>query len=144
PLEDLRYWDSAHDRWRLEAGRYEVRAAASSRNIRAVAVVKVDGDGFVPELGLDSTIGEALTHPTGGAMVRQALSQSGPMAAEGESTADAQLAAMMASFPLGRLSSFGNKAGLDDESLLRLIAAVNRGDGHAEDAGAGRTRDDYH
>src|SRR5699024_7233202 len=142
PLEDLRYWDSAHDRWRLEAGRYEVRAAASSRDIRAVAEVEVDGDGFVPELGLDSTIGEALTHPTGGAMVRQTLSQSGPMAAEGQSTADAQLAAMIASFPLGRLSSFGNMEGLDDEGLQRLIAAVSRGDGRAEDASASATEDD--
>ena len=51
---------------------------------------------------------------------------------------------MMASFPLGRLSSFGNKEGLDDESLLRLTAAVNRGDGHAEDAGAASTEDDSH
>lgn len=133
PLEDLRYWDSAHDRWRLEAGRYEVRAAASSRDVRAVAEVELEGDGYVPELSLASTIGEALAHPTGGTMMRHALSQSGPMAAEGESAPDAQLLSMMESFPLGRLSSFVNKEGLD-ESLQRLITAANKGDINAEPA----------
>ncbi|WP_372349814.1 glycoside hydrolase family 3 C-terminal domain-containing protein [Streptomyces sp. KL116D] len=56
--EDLAYWDIRGERWVVEGGDYEVRAAASSRDIRSAATVEVTGDEFVLPLTPSSTLGE--------------------------------------------------------------------------------------
>ncbi|MFD0024610.1 glycoside hydrolase family 3 C-terminal domain-containing protein [Streptomyces sp. NPDC058382] len=44
PVAELGHWDVAHSRWSVEPGAYEIQAGASSADIRAVAVVTVDGE----------------------------------------------------------------------------------------------------
>ncbi|MGZ2356605.1 glycoside hydrolase family 3 C-terminal domain-containing protein [Streptomyces sp. 372A] len=53
PVEELGHWDVAHGRWTVEPGAYEIRAGASSTDIRCLAVVTVDGEpaGPRPVLG---------------------------------------------------------------------------------------------
>ncbi|WP_372350411.1 fibronectin type III-like domain-contianing protein [Streptomyces sp. KL116D] len=55
--EDLAYWDIRGERWVVEGGDYEVRAAASSRDIRSAATVEVTGDEFVPAAHTEFDVG---------------------------------------------------------------------------------------
>ncbi|ROQ59875.1 exo-1,4-beta-glucosidase [Streptomyces sp. 840.1] len=48
PVTELGHWDVAHGRWTVEPGAYEFQAGASSTDIRAVAVVTVQGEPSPP------------------------------------------------------------------------------------------------
>lgn len=127
--QDLAYWDVRGDRWVVEGGTYEVRAAASSRDIRATAEVEVEGDPFVLPLTLDSTLGEVMAAP-GAAEVLGALMPV-PQAAADKDALGVDLARMMASIPVRRLLSFaaGTVTLADLEKLLTGLNAA-RATGH--------------
>ncbi|WP_235215430.1 glycoside hydrolase family 3 C-terminal domain-containing protein [Phaeacidiphilus oryzae] len=121
--EDLAYWDVRLDRWIVEGGEYRVEAAASSRDVRATAVVPVEGDEFHLPLTLDSTLGEVMAAP-GGLKALAGLAPV-PLQAE-EGSADAlgvDIVRMMASIPVGRLLNFGGGAvtPADLEKLLEQL-----------------------
>ncbi|MFC7303758.1 glycoside hydrolase family 3 C-terminal domain-containing protein [Streptomyces monticola] len=42
-IEELGFWDVAHERWTVAPGAYEVMAGASSRDIRRTATVRIEG-----------------------------------------------------------------------------------------------------
>lgn len=48
PLSALGFWDVAHGRWTVDAGRYEFLAGASSTDIRGTATVRIDAEAPVP------------------------------------------------------------------------------------------------
>ncbi|MET7451711.1 glycoside hydrolase family 3 C-terminal domain-containing protein [Streptomyces sp. NPDC005574] len=58
PWRALEFWDVAAGRWRLEPGRYEVLAGASSEDVRLRTSVALDGESGAPrpvrERGLDA------------------------------------------------------------------------------------------
>ncbi|MFJ9173763.1 glycoside hydrolase family 3 C-terminal domain-containing protein [Streptomyces sp. NPDC102360] len=119
---DLAYWDTRADRWTVEGGSYEVRSAASSRDIRATATVEVAGDELNLPLTLDSTLGEAMAVP-GAAEVLGSLMPM-PQAAPEDDTLGIDMARMMASIPVRRLISFaGGAVTLAD--LEKLLAQLN-------------------
>lgn len=119
--EDLAYWEVRADRWVVEGGAYTVAAGASSRDLRARAVVTVEGDEPRLPVTLDSTLGEVLADPKAAAVLAEALA---PMARMGDSSAlGMDMERMMASIPLGRLTSFGP---VGRDQLESLIARVNQ------------------
>ncbi|MDV9197984.1 glycoside hydrolase family 3 C-terminal domain-containing protein [Streptomyces sp. Wh19] len=120
--QDLAYWDIRADRWVVEGGTYEVRAAASSRDIRATGTVEVTGDDLVLPLTLDSPLGEAMTAP-GAAEILGSLM---PMSQDTDEVLGIDMARMMASIPVSRLVSFSQGAvTLDDlEKLLAHLDAA--------------------
>ena len=54
------YWSEKFNDWHVEAGEYTVEAGTSSRDIAAVAVVTLDGDGKALPLDEWSTFGDGL------------------------------------------------------------------------------------
>ncbi|MEV6162246.1 glycoside hydrolase family 3 C-terminal domain-containing protein [Streptomyces sp. NPDC052052] len=129
--QDLAYWDIRAERWIVEDGTYEVRAAASSRDIRATAIVEVAGDALVLPLTLDSTLGEAMAAP-GAAQILGSLLPI-PQPAADSDTLGVDLARMMASIPVRRLVNFARGAvTLDD--LDRLLAHLNEARDNADQA----------
>ncbi|KQM82202.1 glycoside hydrolase family 3 C-terminal domain-containing protein [Agromyces sp. Leaf222] len=125
--EDLAYWDTRVDQWVVEGGEYTVEVGASSRDIRSVATVAVEGDAVSAPLSMNSSIGELIAHPVAGPIILQALSAGnegdGPDVG-GALLADPSMFKMMASFPIGRLASFpGMPVSMDQ--VEQLIAASN-------------------
>ncbi|MYQ33909.1 glycoside hydrolase family 3 N-terminal domain-containing protein [Streptomyces sp. SID4956] len=126
---DLAYWDIRADRWIVEGGAYEVRAASSSRDIRATATVEVAGDELVLPLTLDSTLGEAMAAPGAGDILGALLPM--PQATSDDDVLGIDMAKMMASIPVRRLVSFaGGAVTLADldKALTRLNAARTASD----------------
>ncbi|MFJ4046254.1 glycoside hydrolase family 3 C-terminal domain-containing protein [Microbacterium sp. NPDC089987] len=119
--EDLAYWDIRVDRWVVEGGPYRIEIAASSRDIRAGVQVDVVGDEVHQPLTRDSSLGELLSHPIVGAIVREQL-----MDADDEPGEDDLMAKMMESFPIGRLGAFPSM-GVTREQVDALIEAGNAG-----------------
>ncbi|MFD3685383.1 glycoside hydrolase family 3 C-terminal domain-containing protein [Nocardiopsis sp. NPDC058631] len=119
--EDLAYWEVRVDRWVVEGGGYTVSAGASSRDLRAEAAVTVEGDELRLPVTLDSTLGEVMADPKAVAVLAEVLS---PPAAMGDASAlGTDMARMMASIPLGRLTAFGP---VGREELEALIARINQ------------------
>jgi len=124
--DDLTYWDTRLNRWVLEGGAYHCAVGASSRDLRAVAVVEVSGDDIRLPLTADSTLGEWLADPRGAAVIDQAFGQAngtdgGPMAAF---FADPTLNLFLRSIPLGRMTSFPGSP-LTAEGIAKLVDAAN-------------------
>ncbi len=121
--DDLAYWDTRIDGWIVEGGDYTVEVAASSRDIRQTVSVEVEGDPVRVALTMESSVGEVLGHPIAGPLVRQALS-SGDGGSTGALLADPSMLTMMASFPIGRLTSFPGVP-VSREQVEQLVAAAN-------------------
>ncbi|QNE73755.1 sugar hydrolase [Streptomyces finlayi] len=56
PVTELGHWDVAHGRWTVEPGLYELRAGASSADIRGTATVVVEGEPSGPRAVLERGI----------------------------------------------------------------------------------------
>lgn len=63
------YWSEKFNDWHVEAGEYTVEVGTSSRDIAAVAVVALDGDGKALPLDEWSTFGEWADDPVGSKIV---------------------------------------------------------------------------
>jgi len=101
---DLSYWHSGLDRWVVEGGAFEVRVGASSRDVRLVAAVEVEGDEVVLPLAPDSEAERWLSHPVAGPRLRELLAADGGGAAA--MLDDPQHGQMMRAIPLVRLTRF--------------------------------------
>ncbi|WP_353808349.1 glycoside hydrolase family 3 C-terminal domain-containing protein [Agromyces sp. SYSU T00194] len=116
--DDLAYWDTRAGAWIVEGGAYELSIGASSRDLRATATVEVAGDDVRAPLTMDSTIGEVVAHPVAGPVLLQAL------AGEGSVLADPAMFKMLASFPIGRLTSFPGMP-ITRDDVEQLLATGN-------------------
>ncbi|NUU05383.1 glycoside hydrolase family 3 C-terminal domain-containing protein [Leifsonia sp. C5G2] len=124
--EDLAYWHVRAGRWVVEGGDYVVEVGASSRDVRATAIVSIAGDEVLLPLTRESSLGEVLAHPVAGRLVQQALAGMSEMM-EGAASImpeGVSMERMMASFPIGRI---GMMAGgqVTDEMIDGLLAAAN-------------------
>lgn len=139
--EDLAYWDIRVDRWVVEGGVYRVEVAASSRDIRASAVVEIVGDDVVVPLSANSTIGEVLAHPVAGPRLQAAITAmigDGAAGAAGimpegtegtEGTEGLDVARMLDSFPIGRVGMFAAASGISvgPDVIEALLAPADEG-----------------
>ena len=132
---DLAYWDTRVDLWVVEGGAYSIEVGASSRDIRSVSTVEVDGDPVRVPLTLDSTIAEVMAHPVAGPLVAEALPATGGgilgAAAGDRGDGDGALgidreglAKMMGSMPIGRVAMFPGSP-VTVERIEQLIGAAN-------------------
>lgn len=128
--KDLAYWDIRLDAWVVEGGEYVVDVAASSRDIRSSAAVRIDGDPVVLPLSRTSSIGEVMAHPVVGPMVQAAIAQ---MMGAMDGVADimpegVDASKMMESFPIGRAGMFAlgdSNGAINPEMIDGLIAMAN-------------------
>ncbi|WP_166979766.1 beta-glucosidase [Paramicrobacterium fandaimingii] len=119
---DLAYWDIRVHSFVVEGGEYVVSVGASSRDLRSSASVTISGDDVLLPLGVESSIGELLSDPVAGPMLRQEMAELlGPEMSE--AATDEGMVKMMASFPIGRLANFG--AGVDPATVQKLLDAAN-------------------
>ncbi len=130
------YYETAIHDWFVESACYEISVGSSSRDIRAAAVVQVEGTGYLPlTVSLETSIGELINYPATAAIMEQLIQRSiaqrhgsdsaeAATAAMGEGAGDLVAGAM--EMPLGALLSFGV---MQEEQLMGLIemlqSAVN-------------------
>ncbi len=67
------FWHVPAGRWVVEAGEFEVRVGASSREIRLRDSIQLTGERVVPALTALSTADEWLAHPAAGPWLRESL-----------------------------------------------------------------------
>jgi beta-glucosidase len=123
---DLAYWETRLGRWVVEGGEYHCAVGASSRDLRATAVVEVPGDDARVPLTADSTVAEWFADPHGAELLRQALAApaaGAPGPVSGLLT-DPGLMEFLGSLPLGRMAAFPGSP-LTDEVLEKLVTAAN-------------------
>ncbi|MER7281551.1 fibronectin type III-like domain-contianing protein [Dactylosporangium sp. NPDC000244] len=125
-LADLAYWDVELGRWVVEAGEYTVAVGASSRDLRASAVVAVAGDDERRTLTASSTIGEWFADPRGAAALTEtfaavAAAGGGAMA---QTVTDPAMFTLMASMPLDRVVAFAGDA-FGPDTMAALLKAAN-------------------
>ncbi len=122
------YWEERIHDWAVEGGRYQIEAAASSRDIRLTAPVEVKGDVLrVPVTG-DTIMAEIRKIPGARKLlekelsgIRQGIPEGGDAAEEAISREMAE--AMSAELPLHAMGAFDN--GLPREKLLGLVEKLN-------------------
>jgi beta-glucosidase len=117
---DLAYWDVRVDGWVVESGTYRVDVAASSRDIRATVEVAVDGDVVVLPVSRNSSLGEVFADPIAAEALQAVMEKSGNAGLI--ASQDEELRQMMASFPVGRMGSFG----VGEDELEEFLTRANQ------------------
>jgi beta-glucosidase len=120
---DLSYWHTLLGRWVVEGGEFEVRVGASSRDVRLVEAVQVEGEDLVMPLSPSSEAELWLAHPVGGPRLRALLDAAGP-GSPAEMLDDPQHGQMMRAIPLVRLTRFPGFP-VAESDLERLAAEAN-------------------
>ncbi|MDR2377878.1 MAG: glycoside hydrolase family 3 C-terminal domain-containing protein [Bifidobacteriaceae bacterium] len=123
-------WDETAEAWLVDAGDYELRAAASSRDIRLVATVLVaNRQPRHPVFDLNTPIGEIAVHPGARAMLVQFVkpfiktSFLRQLPGTAEEITD-QLITRFGDMPLRSLALTGNQ--LPTKAIERLTEVLNR------------------
>lgn len=121
---DLAYWDTRVSCWIVAPGEYVVAAAASSRDLRSVAIVSVTGDDVRLPLTAESTVTEWLDDPRGGDLLRTAIEDGdGPSVAQAM-MGNPETAVFLSSVPLARMVAFGDGT-LTPDVVARLVQDAN-------------------
>lgn len=115
---DLSYWSSAHHRWVLEGGVFELTVGASSRDLRLTATVDVPGPPVPRRLDSMATLKEWLADPDGSAALREAVGVRPDGRARGI-VGDNELIKIIGNFPLAMLAAFGG-LGIDHTVVTKL------------------------
>ncbi|MGW5073146.1 glycoside hydrolase family 3 C-terminal domain-containing protein [Rhodococcus sp. NPDC004095] len=122
------FWSSREHRWVVEAGDFEIRVGASSRDIRLTATHASPGDGIPPTLTGMSTLGDWFAHPVGGPLLMEAFAAAGGDDALGMGEVSPLVLQMVMGAPLAKLSSFSPamSAALVDELVDEVRARTPR------------------
>jgi beta-glucosidase len=124
------YWSVRDRRWRVEAGEFEIRVGASSRDIRATATVLSPGDGVPVTLTAMSSVGDWLDHPVGGPLLAEAF----PVLAGDGSHPPSAFERMVRGMPLVKVAGMGGGRGAGAR-VRELVAAVADAAGRAGGGG---------
>ena len=122
------YWETDIHDWVAEPGEYAIEAAASSRDIRSCAVLKLCTAGYRPPLTMDSTFGDAMAIPGAAellkAMRREQVDLEGSDAAR-EAVSEEMMLAMMRDMPIHCMPSFGQVTKAQLRVLLEQLNALS-------------------
>lgn len=116
---DLAYWDVRVDEWIVEPGAYRVEVAASSRDIRGVVEVTVEGDEVAVPFTPESSLGEVYANTAASAALEAMFARTGGggiLASD-----DEEMKMMLASFPVGRMGMFG----VPEADIAGFLSAAN-------------------
>ncbi|MFF9778613.1 glycoside hydrolase family 3 C-terminal domain-containing protein [Streptomyces sp. NPDC013978] len=113
---DLAWYSTSRGDWRFDSGAFTVEIGASSRDIRLTAQLHTPGDGVIDEMTPQSLLGEWLSHPVGGKLLRERVAaRPGTVQLDTLSPMVMKVAVQM---PLDRLA--GPELGLDLEAIHTL------------------------
>lgn len=121
---ELAYWDVRSQRWVCEPGEYLLAVGASSRDLRLTGAVHLDGDAATAAFTAESTLGELLADPVGGAVVRRALAEATGTANRDPQAFGTDLMKMLASIPVDRLPALSGGL-VTREHIAELLDEVN-------------------
>ncbi|WP_231916137.1 glycoside hydrolase family 3 C-terminal domain-containing protein [Microbacterium karelineae] len=117
---DLAHWDLQVEDWVVEDGPYIVAVGSSSRDLRATALVDVEGDRVHLPLMMSSTVAELLDNPVTAPVVGEALRQM-----DSAIMADEEgLVKLIGSMPISRWIAFPESP-LDRHQIEGLIFEAN-------------------
>ena len=118
-------WHPSLGRWLVEAGDFEVRVGASSRDIRLCARVELAGEPVAATLALHSSTGQFLDDPWVGRAVRELLDP-GTLRLLTEGSMVGELVRQV---PLVRLGRYFPRSSVDEHQVAELLtvrAAMSR------------------
>jgi beta-glucosidase len=123
---DLAYWDPELARWAVEGGEYSLAVGASSRDLRTVVTISIDGDDTRVPLAADSTLGEWLNDAKGAEVLGQAFASAAAEGGDGlmSMAADPQIFVFLTGIPLSRLGAFPGSPFTADV-IRKLVEAAN-------------------
>ncbi|TQF74130.1 beta-glucosidase [Rhodococcus spelaei] len=116
------FWSVREHRWVIEAGDFEIRVGASSRDIRLARTWASPGDGIPATLTGMSTIGDWFAHPIGGPLLLAAFADAGGGDGAGFGDVDPLVMKMAAGAPLAKMASFA--PGMTADRVEGLVEAV--------------------
>jgi beta-glucosidase len=115
---DLSYWSTAHRRWVLEPGTFDIAVGASSRDLRLAATVDVAAPPLPVRLDAMATLQEWLADVDGAAALREAVGTGVDGRPRGI-LGDPQLISIIGNFPISTLAAFGD-LGIDHGTVTEL------------------------
>jgi beta-glucosidase len=115
------YWSTAHRRWVMEPGDFQIEVGASSRDIRASQSIVIGGTPPALPLTGMSTLEEWLADPAGGQALREAVGV-GPDGRPAGILGSSELIRIIGNIPLSTLAAFGG-LGITHDMIGRLSRA---------------------
>ena len=112
------FWSVREHRWVVEAGDFEIRVGASSRDHRLTATFTSPGDGIPPTLTGMSSLAEWFAHPVGGPLLMEAMAGAGGDVGN----LDPAVMKMIAAAPLAKLTAFS--PGMSADLVTDLVDRV--------------------
>ncbi|QHC61070.1 glycoside hydrolase family 3 N-terminal domain-containing protein [Rathayibacter sp. VKM Ac-2760] len=125
PRHELAAWDIRVHDWVVEGGDYLVAVGASSRDLRAVEPVALEGDSLNLPLTPDSSISELLATPIGAEILGPLLASASPVESAVEDELGIDSAATTAGIPLNRLRALSGGRGFTADQLDALLRRIN-------------------
>jgi beta-glucosidase len=119
------YYNTAIHGWVVESGEFSIDIGASSRDIRLIASITVEGTTEIPVVFTRySTFGDIMSTAKGRAVLGQMMAQNQerPSSVNLGAGSDKMIEAAKREMPLESIARFG---GVSDEQLEKLVAALN-------------------
>jgi beta-glucosidase len=126
PSTETAYWSVRENAWLVESGEYLVEVGASSRDLRESATVALVGTEAAKRLTLASTMAEALAAPGFVERLGTMMPSASAMAAPEGGELGADMAKMVADFPLATMVGF---VGLSEPAFVAMLDEVNTANG---------------
>lgn len=129
PARAFSYWSESFGTWHVQAGRYTLQIASSSRDIDVELPLVLEGDGLRTPLTEMSTVGEWLADPVGGQVLRSVLARAregADSASPGVDSMEASAGIFLTSLPLSTFAAFAGESG------RQLVEAVLEAHSEAE------------
>jgi beta-glucosidase len=121
------YYDIHEAGWIVAPGTYRIQVGENAATIVGEVAITLTGDLVIPELTLDSTVGEWFSHPIVGATLLDELTAGMTGEQRSELPADPDLLRLAASMPMQKAMGMLGGA-VPEATLQRLMARTRRPD----------------